>query len=92
MFGSIMFFHSYFRVPLIIEVWHKDSMAGNVLIGVSSASLATVLAADKVQVLSQVKKTLLFDTCFVSSNKMGSTHILASFLVILPVTLVKHLD
>lgn len=56
MFGSIMFFHSYFRVPLIIEVWHKDNMAGNVLIGVSSASLATVLAADKVQVLSQVKK------------------------------------
>lgn len=87
-----MFLHSYFRVPLIIEVWHKDNMAGNVLIGASSASLATVLAADKVQVLSQVKKTLLFDTCFVSSNKMGSTHILASFLVILPVTLVKHLD
>lgn len=44
------------RVPLIIEVWHKDNMAGNVLIGVSSASLATVLAADKVQVLTQAKE------------------------------------
>ena len=43
------------RVPVIIEVWHKDSMAGNVLIGVSSASLATVLTADKVQVLAQVR-------------------------------------
>ncbi|KAJ7339657.1 hypothetical protein OS493_006064 [Desmophyllum pertusum] len=43
------------RVPVIIEVWHKDSMAGNVLIGVSSASLATVLTAEKVQVLAQGK-------------------------------------
>jgi len=45
------------RVPLIIEVWHKDSMAGNVLIGVCSTSLASVLAADKMQVLSQGKVT-----------------------------------
>ena len=52
----------YRRVPLVIEVWHKDSMAGNVMIGVSSMSLATVLAANKVQVLSQVKiKFRLFD-------------------------------
>lgn len=58
MFGSIMFLHSCYRVPLIIEVWHKDSMAGNVLIGVSSASLATVLTADKVQVLSQVRNCI----------------------------------
>ena len=53
-----MFLLSYCRVPLIIEVWHKDNMAGNVLIGVSSASLATVLAADKVQVLSQVRNSV----------------------------------
>lgn len=58
MFGPIMFLLSYYRVPLIIEVWHKDNMAGNVLIGVSSASLATVLAADKVQVLSQVRNSV----------------------------------
>lgn len=52
----------YRRVPLVIEVWHKDSMAGNVMIGVSSMSLATVLAANKVQVLSQVRiKFRLFD-------------------------------
>lgn len=44
------------RVPLIIEVWHKDSMAGNLLIGVSSMSLASVLSANKVQVLSQGKE------------------------------------
>ena len=54
-----MFLRFYFRVPLIIEVWHKDNMAGNILIGVSSASLATVLAADKVQVLSQVRNFVI---------------------------------
>ena len=54
-----MFLRFHFRVPLIIEVWHKDNMAGNILIGVSSASLATVLAAEKVQVLSQVRNFVI---------------------------------
>ena len=39
----------------MIEVWHKDSMAGNVLIGVSTALLASVLSANRVEVLTQVK-------------------------------------
>ena len=42
----------------MIEVWHKDSMAGNVLIGVSTALLASVLSANKVEVLTQVKNNL----------------------------------
>ena len=50
-----MYSHFSCRVPLVIEVWHKDSMAGNVLIGLCSASLVSVLAADKVQVLVQVR-------------------------------------
>lgn len=46
----------------MIEVWHKDSMAGNLLIGVSNMLLASVLSANKVQVLSQVRvKFKLFD-------------------------------
>ncbi|XP_068693226.1 centrosomal protein of 120 kDa-like isoform X1 [Montipora foliosa] len=45
------------RVPLVVEVWHKDNMAGNVLIGICSASLATVLAADKIQVMTQGRVT-----------------------------------
>lgn len=45
------------RVPLVIEVWHKDSMAGNVLIGVSTALLASVLSANKVEVLTQGQVT-----------------------------------
>ena len=39
----------------MIEVWHKDNMAGNVLIGVSTALLASVLSANRVEVLTQVK-------------------------------------
>lgn len=50
-----MYSHLPCRVPLVIEVWHKDSMAGNVLIGLCSASLVSVLAADKVQALVQVR-------------------------------------
>lgn len=63
--------HFTCRVPLIIEVWHKDSMAGNVLIGVCSTSLASVLAADKMQVLSQVrigeKKVSFYRNCGATS-------------------------
>ena len=47
----------------MIEVWHKDSMAGNLLIGVSNMLLASVLSANKVQVLSQVRvKFKLFES------------------------------
>ena len=59
---TLNLFLFYNRVPLVIEVWHKDSMAGNLLIGVSNMLLASVLSANKVQVLSQVRvKFKLFD-------------------------------
>lgn len=48
MFGFIMFFYFYFRVFFIIEVWYKDNMVGNVLIGVLSVLLVIVLVVDKV--------------------------------------------
>lgn len=48
MFGFIMFLYFYFRVFFIIEVWYKDNMVGNVLIGVLSVLLVIVLVVDKV--------------------------------------------
>ena len=56
----------------MIEVWHKDSMAGNLLIGVSNMLLASVLSANKVQVLSQVrvKFKLLIENRFVLRQGM----------------------
>jgi len=85
------------RVPLIIEVWHKDNMAGNVLIGVSSASLATVLAADKVQVLSQAKEVtgyrqiyserVLIFTTEKPGRKIGELHVVLGLEDLGPVNL-----
>lgn len=49
----------FYRIPLVVEVWHKDNMAGNVLIGVCTTSLATALAADKIPVVAQVRQTQL---------------------------------
>lgn len=57
----------------MIEVWHKDSMAGN-LIGVSNMLLASVLSANKVQVLSQVRvKFKLFDRKSVCASSRHDT-------------------
>jgi len=85
------------RVPLVIEVWHKDNMAGNVLIGVSSASLATVLAADKVQVLSQAKEVtgyrqiyserVLIFTTEKPARKIGELHVVLGLEDLGPVNL-----
>ena len=58
----------------MIEVWHKDSMAGNLLIGVSNMLLASVLSANKVQVLSQVRvKFKLFDQKSVCASSRHDT-------------------
>lgn len=58
----------------MIEVWHKDSMAGNLLIGVSNMLLASVLSANKVQVLSQVRvKFKLFDRKSVCASSRHDT-------------------
>ena len=58
----------------MIEVWHKDSMAGNLLIGVSNMLLASVLSANKVQVLSQVRvKCKLFDRKSVCASSRRDT-------------------
>ena len=43
-------------------------MAGNVLIGICSASLATVLAADKIQVMTQVRCNELVHTYSTGNN------------------------
>lgn len=52
-----LFCYLFYRIPLVVEVWHKDNMAGNVLIGVCTTSLATALAADKIPVVAQVRQT-----------------------------------
>ena len=60
----------------MIEVWHKDSMAGNLLIGVSNMLLASVLSANKVQVLSQVRvKFKLFDRKSVCASSRHSSSV-----------------
>ncbi|KXJ28809.1 centrosomal protein of 120 kDa [Exaiptasia diaphana] len=33
--------------PLIVEVWHRDQMAGNVLLGTATVNLGHILTADK---------------------------------------------
>ena len=71
---TLNLFLFYNRVPLVIEVWHKDSMAGNLLIGVSNMLLASVLSANKVQVLSQVRvKFKLFDRKSVCASSRHDT-------------------
>ena len=58
----------------MIEVWHKDGMAGNLLIGVSNMLLASVLSANKVQVLSQVRvKFKLYDRKSVCASSRHDT-------------------
>ncbi|XP_015753947.1 PREDICTED: centrosomal protein of 120 kDa-like [Acropora digitifera] len=72
------------RIPLVVEVWHKDNMAGNVLIGVCTTSLATALAADKIPVVAQGRETgyrqihserALILTAEKPSRKIGELHV-----------------
>ena len=39
------------RVPLIIEIWHRDPLTKDVLLGVASVTLAHVFAAKKLKAM-----------------------------------------
>lgn len=39
------------RLPLLVEVWHKDKSARDLLIGVASLHLSDVLTAEKTRFL-----------------------------------------
>ncbi|XP_072038302.1 centrosomal protein of 120 kDa-like isoform X3 [Amphiura filiformis] len=41
-----------FRVPLLVEVWHRDSYSKDVLLGIARVSLAGILQAEKARVAS----------------------------------------
>uniref|UniRef100_UPI00398ED638 centrosomal protein of 120 kDa isoform X2 n=1 Tax=Pristiophorus japonicus TaxID=55135 RepID=UPI00398ED638 len=38
---------TFFRLPLLVEVWHKDKMTKDLLLGVARLKLSNVLTADK---------------------------------------------
>ncbi|GCC24528.1 hypothetical protein chiPu_0002929, partial [Chiloscyllium punctatum] len=38
---------TFFRLPLLVEVWHKDKMAKDLLLGVARLKLSNVLTAEK---------------------------------------------
>ncbi|XP_062924787.1 centrosomal protein of 120 kDa isoform X1 [Mobula hypostoma] len=42
---------TFFRLPLLIEVWHKDKMTKDLLLGVARLKLSNVLTADKTRFL-----------------------------------------
>ena len=50
--SSRIYHHCLFsRVPLIIEVWHRDPLTKDVLLGVASVTLAHVFAAKKLKAM-----------------------------------------
>ncbi|XP_055489098.1 LOW QUALITY PROTEIN: centrosomal protein of 120 kDa [Leucoraja erinacea] len=42
---------TFFRLPLLIEVWHKDKMTKDVLLGIARLKLSHVLTVDKTRFL-----------------------------------------
>ncbi|KAK3728976.1 hypothetical protein QZH41_008720, partial [Actinostola sp. cb2023] len=38
--------------PLVVEVWHRDQMAGNLLLGAATVTLGHILAVDRAKMLS----------------------------------------
>ncbi|XP_060693677.1 centrosomal protein of 120 kDa isoform X2 [Hemiscyllium ocellatum] len=38
---------TFFRLPLLVEVWHKDKMAKDLLLGVARLKLSNILTAEK---------------------------------------------
>ncbi|KAM4710500.1 centrosomal protein of 120 kDa [Discoglossus pictus] len=42
---------TFFRLPLLVEVWHKDKMAKDVLLGVASLHLSNLLTSEKTRFL-----------------------------------------
>lgn len=41
----------YFRLPLLVELWHKDKMAKDLLLGVARLQLSSVLTMGKTRFL-----------------------------------------
>ncbi|XP_070542235.1 centrosomal protein of 120 kDa-like isoform X2 [Ptychodera flava] len=46
---------TFLRIPLLIEVWHRDRMTQDVLLGIGRLSLAKILNADKARVASKAE-------------------------------------
>ncbi|XP_053910877.1 centrosomal protein of 120 kDa [Cuculus canorus] len=42
---------TFFRLPLLVELWHRDKTAEDLLLGVASLQLSNVLASEKTQFL-----------------------------------------
>ncbi|XP_064358872.1 centrosomal protein of 120 kDa isoform X2 [Dromaius novaehollandiae] len=42
---------TFFRLPLLVELWHKDKIAKDLLLGVSRLQLSNVLASEKTRFL-----------------------------------------
>ncbi|XP_015271707.1 PREDICTED: centrosomal protein of 120 kDa [Gekko japonicus] len=42
---------TFFRLPLLVELWHKDKMAKDLLLGVARLQLSNVLAMEKIRFL-----------------------------------------
>ncbi|XP_067839140.1 centrosomal protein of 120 kDa isoform X2 [Heptranchias perlo] len=42
---------TFFRLPLLVEVWHKDKMTKDLLLGVARLKLSNVVTADKARFL-----------------------------------------
>ncbi|XP_032233962.1 centrosomal protein of 120 kDa isoform X2 [Nematostella vectensis] len=43
---------TFMSIPLVVEVWHRDKMAGNVMLGSSIVPLGHILAADRARMVT----------------------------------------
>lgn len=42
---------SLLRIPLLVELWHKDKMSKDLLLGIARVQLSNVLSAEKTRFL-----------------------------------------
>ncbi|XP_077989016.1 centrosomal protein of 120 kDa-like [Glandiceps talaboti] len=46
---------TFLRIPLLVEVWHRDKMTQDMLLGIARLSLSNILNADKARVASKAE-------------------------------------
>ncbi|XP_062368842.1 centrosomal protein of 120 kDa isoform X5 [Cinclus cinclus] len=68
---------TFFRLPLLVELWHKDKTAKDLLLGVARLQLSNVLASDKTRFLGGNGEQCWRQTCnetvsFMAAQGSGS--------------------